>query len=130
MHPALVGAWDSNLTPEWVGADVVTRKLQLICAADGSGAVRFILDDQSLGSQGGTGCERQDYWQWNRGTCTVSGQTLQFNVSGTYSLTFPNGWISGDCNPSLNSTNPISDSIEFTFWQVVGTTLNVTVPAG
>jgi hypothetical protein len=50
MHPMLAGAWDSNLTPEWVGADVVTRKLQLVCAADGSGAVRFMLDDQSLAS--------------------------------------------------------------------------------
>jgi hypothetical protein len=41
---------------------------------------------------------------------------------------FPNGWISGDCNPSLDSSSPISDSIEFPSWQVAGTTLNVNVP--
>jgi len=129
VNPMATGAWESNLTPDWVGSNVVTRRLQLICAADGSGAVRFILVDQSLVAEGGTGCERQDYWNWNKGHCTFNGQTLQFNVSGTYSLTFPNGWISGDCNPSLNASNPISDSIEFG-WQVVGTTMNVAVPAG
>ena len=121
VHPTLPGiwTWSDNL---WVGADVRTRGLELICEANGSGIVRFKLIQQSLASLGGTGCERDDYWAWDHaGSCAVSGQALQFSVSGQYSLTYPNGWISGTCNPSLNTSNPISDLIEFPFWQVVGT---------
>jgi hypothetical protein len=130
IDPSLPGAWESNLTPFYRQPDVVTQRLQLVFGADGSAAVRFALDDQSLASQGGTGCERIDSWIWNSGNVTVNGQTLQFNVSGTYNLAYPQGWVSPDCNPSLNSSSPIADTIVFTPCQVVGGVLNVGVPTG
>jgi hypothetical protein len=84
---------------------------------------------QSLASQGGTGCERDDLWYWDSpgGACAVNGQTLQFNVSGKYSLIYPN-WIAGDCNPSMDASNPIADFLVFPFWQVTGTTLDAIPP--
>jgi hypothetical protein len=60
IHPALPGdcRWSDN---SWVGADVRTRGLELICRADGSGIVRFKLIQQSLVAEGGTGCEQDDF---------------------------------------------------------------------
>jgi hypothetical protein len=69
-----------------------------------------------------------DEWDWS-GDCDVIGQTLQFSVSGgTHSRAFPT-WVSGDCNPSLNESDPLpSGLIVFTSWEVVGNTLNVAPP--
>jgi hypothetical protein len=129
IPPTYAGIWDwkDNI---WVGSDVRTRGLELVCAADGSGVVRFKMIQQSLASEGGTGCERDDCWFWDNsgGSCAIDGQSLQFNVSGRYSLAYPN-WISGTCNPSLDTSNPIADLIVFPSSQVVGTTMDIVVPA-
>jgi hypothetical protein len=78
-----------------------------------------------------TGCEEDRSWNWQYGYCAVNGPTLQFKVS-EYTLTYPNGWISTDCNPSLNQTAPIDDLLVFPSWVALGSgssvTLNLTIP--
>ena len=85
VHPTLPGiwTWSDNL---WVGADVRTRGLELICEANGSGIVRFKLIQQSLASLGGTGCERDDYWKWDDAGGLVPSAAKRSNLVSAASI--------------------------------------------
>jgi hypothetical protein len=109
VPPQAIGGWrwgDENTS----GIKRVGRQLQLGIANDQSATLEFAIDTVEFQ----TSCEQLAHWNWNRGSCTLSGSNLIFSGTGVYTETY-------NCTPALNTSRSLSDVWTFSNLQIGGT---------